>query len=90
MKRSKKITLQTKGISIGLKKQAEAQAEQDGFTSYQEVIRLFTKLYANGGFPMNITWGAGLDKDVQKSLKDIREGSLTELPLDKDLSDVIN
>lgn len=82
-----KVTLQTRGVSVDLKEKAEKRAEKDGFSSFQDVIRLFVKLYAENGFA-GISWGAGLDKDVIKSIEDYKKGNTITLHENQKLSEL--
>ena len=53
-------------MSIDLRKQAEKQALEQGFSSLQEAVRLFLKKLAKGAFDITV------EKSVQLSPKAIR------------------
>lgn len=72
------ITLQTTNISVKTKKKAEKRAQSEGYSSIHEVIRLFLHDYAYGK-PLRVAWGAALDPEVQKALRDYERGEYTEV-----------
>ncbi len=90
----KTITLQTKGISLAVKKKADKVAKKKGYNSVQDVVRMFVNDFANEKTDIKRTWGAGLDPEVQEALAEYRRGEThlldLNLPVEEAMDKLLN
>lgn len=54
MKNTEKKTLQTTNVPISVLEKAEKKAQKEGFSSIQEVIRLFLENYSSGNIKISL------------------------------------
>ena len=88
--RMKYTTVQTKKVQLAVKEKAEAYAKKAGYTSLQDVIRLFIIDLAKGRFPLGVNWGDALDPEVQESIDQIKKGNFKVIRPDQSISEVLN
>lgn len=81
----KTITLQTKNIKEETKERADKLAKELGYTSIQDVIRLFIEDFSHGRIDLKRDWGLGLNPEIREAFQEYKDGKLVDIDPDKDL-----
>ncbi len=83
------MTVQTTNVNVKIKEKADKVAQEAGFNSVQDVIRIFLKDLSEGEIPLKMNWGYTRNPDLNESIRQYKNGQYKELKENEKLSDKI-
>lgn len=82
------VTVQTRNVDVEVKKKAESVVKKFGFSSLQDVIRIFIYDISRERVDLGINL-AFKDQKLEVALEEVRSGKVIKLPRGKKISELL-